>query len=325
MAQIASKGPYTRGLRDLGDGCYAWLQPDGSWGWSNAGLVVDSGESLLVDTLFDLKLTGEMLEAMRRAEPKAAARIGTLVNTHSNGDHTFGNQLVQGAEIISSNACAEEMRHDNGAQRLAEMKRAATSASEAGAFLSEIFAPFDFNGIDVAMPTFTFEHELVRKVGNKTVRLIEVGPAHTRGDVLAYVPEDRVIFTGDMLFINGHPIIWAGPVGNWIKACQMMMDLELETVVPGHGPITDKRGVAAVKGYLEYIAREARRRFDAGMPVFEAAQDISMADYSSWGDGERIVINVATLYREFSGGQPVTDIRADLFGMMAKLRKDRRN
>jgi len=217
------------------------------------------------------------------------------------------------------------MKHDNGAQRLAEMKKAATSTSEAGAFLAEIFAPFDFNGIEVAMPTLTFEHELRRKVGNKTVHLIEVGPAHTRGDVLAYVPEDHVIFTGDMLFINGHPIIWAGPVGNWIKACQMMLELELETVVPGHGPITGKRGVAAVKEYLEYIAAEARRRFDAGMSVFDAAQDISMSDYSSWGDGERIVINVATLYREFAGGQPVTDIRADLFGMMAKFRNSSRH
>ncbi len=209
MAEIPSKGPYTKGLHDFGNGCYAYLQPDGSWGWSNAGLVVDSGESLLVDTLFDLKLTREMLDAMRRAEPKAAARIGTLVNTHSNGDHTFGNQLVDGAEIVASKACAEEMVHDNGAQRLAEMKRSATSTSEAGAFLAEIFAPFDFEGIDVTMPTLTFEGELTRKVGNKQVRLIEVGPAHTRGDVLAYVPQDRVIFTGDMLFINGHPIIWA--------------------------------------------------------------------------------------------------------------------
>ncbi|HKV53571.1 MAG TPA: MBL fold metallo-hydrolase [Candidatus Binataceae bacterium] len=324
MAQIASKGPYTKGLHDLGNGCYAYLQPDGSWGWSNAGLVVDSGESLLVDTLFDLKLTRQMLDSMRHAEPKATARIGALVNTHSNGDHTFGNQLVPGAEIIASKACAEEMQQDNGAQRLAEMKKAATAGSEAGAFLAEIFAPFDFEGIDVAMPTRTFEGELTHKVGNKTVRLIEVGPAHTRGDVLAYVPEDRVMFTGDMLFINGHPIIWAGPVGNWIKACQLMMDLDVDTIVPGHGPVTDKRGAAAVKEYLEYITREARRRFDAGMPAFEAAQDIAMSDYSSWGDGERIVINVATLYREFAGGKPSTEIRADLFGMMAKLRNSRR-
>jgi len=321
---IASKGPYTKGLHDLGNGTYAYLQPDGSWGWSNAGLVTDSGESLLVDTLFDLKLTREMLDAMRRAEPKAAARIGTLVNTHSNGDHTFGNQLAAGAEIIASKACAEEMEHDNGAQRLVEIKRAAINGGEAGAFLNEIFAPFDFNGIEVSMPTLTFEGELTRRVGNKTVRLIEVGPAHTRGDVLAYVPEDRTIFTGDMLFINGHPIIWAGPVGNWIKACQLMLDLDVETVVPGHGPVTDKKGVSAVKGYLEYIAAEARRRFDAGMPMFEAARDISLSDYSSWGDAERIVINVATLYREFSGGKPATEIRADMFGMMAQLRNSRR-
>src|SRR5262249_37544525 len=189
-------------------------------------------------------------------------------------------------------------------------------------FLAEIFAPFDFNGIDVTMPTRTFEHELVRHVGNKTVRLIQVGPAHTRGDVLAYVPQDRVMFTGDMLFINGHPIIWAGPVGNWIKACQLMLDLDVEAIVPGHGPITDKTGVRAVKSYLEYITQEARRRFDAGMGVYEAAQDISLADYESWGDAERIVINVAALYREFSGGK--SQHEGNLFELMAKLRASQR-
>ena len=77
---------YRKGLHDLGTGCFAWLQPDGSWGWSNAGLVADGDASLLVDTLFDLRLTREMLDAMRDAVP-AAARIGTLVNTHANGDH----------------------------------------------------------------------------------------------------------------------------------------------------------------------------------------------------------------------------------------------
>ena len=79
--------------------------------------------------------------------------------------------------------------------------------------MAEIFAQFDFEGVGyVPAPTLTFEGQFERRVGDKTVRLIQVGPAHTRGDVLAYVPEDRVMFTGDMLFINGHPIIWAGPV-----------------------------------------------------------------------------------------------------------------
>ena len=77
-------------------GVYAWLAPDGSWGWSNAGLVADGERSLLVDTLFDLPLTREMLAAMRRAEPRAAAASTLLVNTHANGDHCYGNQLVAG-------------------------------------------------------------------------------------------------------------------------------------------------------------------------------------------------------------------------------------
>ncbi len=324
MSASANKWNYSKGLHDLGDGCYAYLQPDGSWGWSNAGLIVDGGESLLVDTLFDLKLTREMLDTMRRAEPRAAAKIGTLVNTHSNGDHCFGNELVTGAEIIASKACAEEMRHDGGAKRLADFKRNASAMGESGAFFAEIFAPFDFDGINVTMPTLTFEHELTRKLGSKTVRLINVGPAHTAGDVLAYVPADRVIYTGDILFINGHPIIWAGPVQNWINACQLMMNLDVETIVPGHGPLTDKKGVAALKGYLEYIAREARKRYDAGMSIAEAARDISLSDYDSWGDGERIAVNVASLYREFSGGKTSANT-AELFGLMAELRHSRRH
>jgi len=323
MNPITSKWAFRKGLQDVGNGCYAYLQPDGSWGWSNAGLVVDSGESLLVDTLFDLKLTREMLDTMKRAEPKAVSQIGTLVNTHSNGDHCFGNELVTGAEIIASKACDEEMRNDGGAARLADMKRSTAAMGDTGEYFAKIFAPFDFEGINVAMPTRTFEGELECRVGDKIVRLIEVGPAHTRGDVLAYVPENRTIFTGDILFINGHPIIWAGPIGNWIKACNLMLDLDVETVVPGHGPITDKKGVAAMKGYFEYIETEARRRYDAGMSIMEAAQDISMADYSSWGDAERIVVNVGSLYREFSGGKTTTGV-AELFGMMAQLEKNRR-
>jgi len=315
-----SKWNYSKGLHDLGNRCYAYLQPDGGWGWSNAGLVADGGESLLVDTLFDLKLTREMLDAMRRAEP---ARIGTLVNTHSNGDHCFGNELVNGAEIIAAKACAEEMTRDGGAGRLADMKRNASSIGEAGKFFAEIFAPFDFESINVAMPTRTFERRLDVRVGSKTVRLLEVGPAHTRGDVLAQAVEDRVMYTGDILFIEGHPIIWAGQVRNWIAACQLIIDSDVDVIVPGHGPITDKKGVAALKGYFEYIEREARRRYDAGMTMMEAARDIPLADYSSWGDAERIVVNVASMYREFSTGKVETNI-VEMFTMMAQLRRDRR-
>src|ERR1043165_5686732 len=103
-----AKWQYSKGLHDIGNGLYAYLQPDGSWGWSNAGLIVDGDQTLLVDTLFDLKLTAEMLSTMRAAVP-AAKRIPPWVNTHHNGDHVYGNQLVADAEIIASKTCAEEM------------------------------------------------------------------------------------------------------------------------------------------------------------------------------------------------------------------------
>src|SRR5690349_506532 len=99
--------PYTRGLHELGAGCYAYLQPDGGWGWSNAGLIVGDGASLLVDTLFDLRLTTAMLDDM--APVRAGAPITTVVNTHANGDHCYGNQLVAGAAIVASTATAREM------------------------------------------------------------------------------------------------------------------------------------------------------------------------------------------------------------------------
>ena len=150
--------------------------------------------------------------------------------------------------------------------------------------------------------------------------LKQVGPCHTTGDILAFVPDDKLMFTGDILFIEGHPILWVGPVSNWIAACDYMLDLPVDVVVPGHGPITDKRGVQAMRDYLVYVRDEAKARFDAGLGVYDAAMDISLADFDSWGDAERIVVNVATLYREFGS----TERAGNPFELMARIRKARR-
>lgn len=313
--------PYEHGLTDLGTGSWAWLQPDGSWGWSNAGLVTDAESNLLVDTLFDLDLTAAMLDAMRASIP-SARRIERLVNTHANGDHCNGNELVAGAEIIASAACAEEMAHENPAA-MAAMKRQAAELGELGDYFLHCFGAFDFEGITQTAPTRTFEDRFELAVGDKTVRLYQVGPAHTRGDTLVHVPADRLVYTGDILFIEGHPIMWAGPVANWIDACERILVLNPEQVVPGHGPITDVRGVRAVRDYLRYIHQEALARFEAGMSASEAARDINLADYDSWGDAERIAVNVATLYREFSGDDRAPNV-PELFGLMTELWKERR-
>jgi len=314
------KYTYTKGLHDLGNGAYAWLQPDGGWGWSNAGLIVDGGEALLVDTLFDVPLTRDMLGAMRAATP-AAETIDILVNTHHNGDHCYGNECCEGAEIIAHKLAAEAMVKEPPAM-LAGFLDMAPELGDLGDFLTQCFGSFDFKNVTQTLPGTLFETELTRQVGSKTVHLKHVGPAHTPGDILAYVPQDRTVFTGDILFIEGHPIMWEGPVANWIAACDYILAMDVETIVPGHGPITDKRGVRAVRDYLVYVAAEAKKRFDAGLSSFDAAMDINMSDYDSWGDGERIAINVATLYHEFGATDAPRDA-ATLFEQMAAIKKSR--
>lgn len=313
--------PYSKGLHDIGRGHYVYLQPDGAWGLSNAGLVTDAGQSLLVDTLFDLRLTSEMLAAMRRATP-AADTIGVLVNSHANGDHTFGNQLVEGARIIASRRCAEEMT-DAGPQGLAELLHQARSGElgHAGAYVEQIFGRFDFAGVDrYVLPTEIFSGSLELLVGSKSVRLTEVGPAHTGGDIIVHVPADNVVYAADILFIDAHPIVWSGPVENWIRAIDLILSLKPEVIVPGHGPIPTYEQVIALKGYWEWLLRECKSRFEANLPAFEAAHELARGPYPGWGEGERLIINVETIYRQLSGLAAEQTSRADRFRKLAEFK-----
>jgi glyoxylase-like metal-dependent hydrolase (beta-lactamase superfamily II) len=311
---------FTQGVHDIGNGVYGYVQPDGTWGWSNAGLIVSDGEALLVDTLMSVPLTREMLDQFRRVP--GGDRIGRLVNTHANPDHFFGNGLLADAEIIGTNVTKREMAGFNP-RMLASLKDNYPQMGDAGEFLFETMGrKFDFSGVDeLTLPNRTFDGRLDITVGSKAIELVDLGPAHTESDTIVWVSGDRTVFTGDLLFNEGHPIMWAGPVENWIAACRYIIDLDPEVVVPGHGPITDVTAVRNMQGYFEYVREEARRRYEAGMTFDEAARDINMAEYRGWSDPERIVANVFSLYKqwgaEFTAGQ-----QRDLFGAMGRYRKE---
>ena len=319
---------FTRGLHEIGDGLFAWLQPDGGWGWSNAGLIVEGrpgdGAAALVDTLFDTQLTAEMLAGMERATGFGAATIGQVVNTHANGDHTHGNHLLEKADIIASEASAREMEAFSPAL-LAQLKAAGAAGQMgvAGRYFAEVFAPFDFAGVQERAPTRTFCGQTQLDVGGRAVDLIEVGPAHTAGDVLVHVPQAKAVFTGDILFIEGTPIMWAGPVSNWIAACDRIIAMDVDVIVPGHGPLTDKAGVREVADYLAYIDHEARARHAAGLSAEDAVRDIGLGRYAKWKDAERIAVNVDTLYREYNN-DPTPPDAIRLFGLMGQIYYDRR-
>ncbi len=306
-------------LIEVGSGCLAYLQGDGGWGWSNAGLVVGDGASLLVDTLFDLRLTRAMLDAM--ADHTRTAPIGTVVNTHANGDHCYGNQLVDDAQIIASSKAAAEM----GEVPPTLLAALNNDDGAAGELFRSFFGDFEFDGIELRVPDRTFDGRLDVEVGGRLVELIEVGPAHTAGDTIAVVADAGVVYTGDILFIGGTPIVWAGPLSNWIAACDLMVGMDVDTVVPGHGPVTDKTGVTAVRDYLSLVEREATARHDAGMDAFDAARDIaavvgSSEDFSALGEFGRIAVNVETVYRHLDPTHQTPDI-VEQFRRMAELER----
>ena len=153
-----------------------------------------------------------------------------------------------------------------------------------------------------------------------SIRLIDLGPAHTRSDTIVFVPGDRTVFTGDILFSAASPIMWAGPLQNWIDACDYLLELDVETLVPGHGPITDKAGVHAQKRYFEHLREQTRQRYQAGLGWEEAASDIPLREFADWPDAERIVANVYALYREFGADLPEGSA-PELFAAMGRWRK----
>lgn len=295
-------------LREVGDGLYAYLQRDGGWGWSNAGLVVEGDSTLLVDTLFDLHLTQRMLTAMRRAVP-AAARIDTLVNTHANGDHCYGNALLAGARMLASEDTAAEMS-DLPPAAMAALLEQAPHMGRLGEFFLRCFGGFRFEGIEPVQPGETFSGELDLRVGDRDVRLIEVGPAHTRGDTMAWLPGERVLFTGDILFNGAHPIAWAGPVSNWMAACDRIESLAPESIVPGHGPLASLRDVRELRAYLSYLYEQARAAHADGLTALDTARRIELDRWADWGERERLVVNIATIFGELSGEGPPNPLEA---------------
>lgn len=312
---------YTRGVHEITENVYAYLQPDGSWGRSNAGLIRSANTSLLVDTFFDAPLTRELLAALRPLTDETPIEIA--VNTHGDGDHWFGNyELPADADIVSAESALEEM------QAITPQVLAGLTESELPepmrAFVRRVFGAFSFAQSNARLPSQTFSGTLRLTVGDTVVELIEVGPAHTAGDLLVHVPAARTVFTGDILFIGGTPIAWDGPVSNWIAACDRVLELNPEHIVPGHGSLTDIDGVRKVRRYLTWVWDEARQRFDAGMDPRVAAADIDLGEFASWLAPERIVVNVDRLYHEFDPERPVAD-KVAMFDAMAHYDQRRRD
>jgi len=326
---------YEPGLHELADGVHAWIQPNGAWGESNAGLVVGDGASALVDTLWDQRLTRAMLAAM--APHIAAAPIALAVNTHSDGDHWWGNaELPAAAEIVTSAASLDAMRREEPPHGLARMRRLSAALSRMpgtagaiGRYVGPMLAPFDVDGVTLRFPGRSFGGRTTEQVGGRTLELIEVGPAHTAGDLVVHLPGSGVAFGADVLFFGVTPAMWAGPVANWIAALDLLDGLDADRFVPGHGPVGGRAEIAALRDYWTWLSDGIARHHEAGRSAMQAARALirepAFRQFRDWGEAERIVINATTIHRHLAGKGPVPTTppaRARLFAHVAAIQRE---
>ncbi|MFJ9646098.1 MBL fold metallo-hydrolase [Streptomyces sp. NPDC004244] len=284
----------------IADGVYAYVQGDGGWCLNNAGLVTGgNGQSLLVDTA----ATERRARALRAEVLRIAGRPPrTLVNTHFHGDHTFGNHLFPEAVVIAH----EETR---------------AMMDLAGFHLTGLWPDVCWGDLEIALPDVTYRDTLTLHVGGVRVELLHLGPAaHTTNDTAVWLPEQRVLFAGDLLMSGAAPFCLMGSVSGSLAAMERLRSLGAETVVPGHGPVGGPELIDANEAYFRWIAALAERGAAAGLTPLELAAEAGEGPLPGLLDAERLVPNLHRAYAELAGaapGQPL-DVAA-LFREMAEF------
>ncbi len=283
-------------IKEIAKDIYACMQVDNGFGWSNSGFV-NHGGGLVVDTFWDLPRTRKMMELYGNIG-KMPPRY--LVNTHHNGDHTWGNQLFKDSEIIAHTLCAESMKKDVTPEILQAFITAPELPPEMKWFIDDI-KTFDYSEVEVTLPTRLIDDRLDLDLDGISCHIIYVGPAHTPSDLIVYLPETGVVFGGDVLWCNCTPLGWEGSFEKWIGAINYVLSLEPEVIVPGHGPICGIKETKDLRDYFELVYTGSKDSYDKGLSPIEAAKCLDLGHYEKWTEPERLVFNVNRAYREFNG------------------------
>lgn len=311
MAAIAtlSSGAarFEGGLREVAPHTWAWLQPNGGLGESNAGLIAGDGASLLVDTLWDERLTRRMLDAA--APLLADAPLRRAFVTHPDGDHWWGNAaLPRDVEIVATAACDRAMRAEapprvlNGMTATAgALRRVPGRVGAVARYGHAQFEPFAWREVRLRHADATVDGGATLDVGGRAVRVLDLGPTHSPADAVVHVPDAGVVFAGDLLFIGVAPIMWHGPVETWLAALDALLALDADVYVPGHGPPCTRDEIEELAAYWRWLRDGAREQRSAGRPAGEAARTLLRSPehkrFGDWLNPERILVNVATTYR----------------------------
>lgn len=297
-------------MHHVSDHCFAVINEKNRVCDANSGLI-NLGGGVVIDTQSDLAHARQMIEMFGKVWPAMPQRV---INTHEDADHVWGNQLFTDAEIIAHRSVPERMK------QVAEPKESQKLLHGVGRFLTrlvlktlhpgleaaggQLLEDYNFDGIELVLPTTLFDARYELNLDGKQVHLIYVGPCHQVGDTIIHLPEERVVFAGDVLFRQCTPMGWTGSYEKWFKCLDLLIELDPEVIVPGHGPLCGIEGAMEMKAYLQYVRDESRKCFDAGLSSLEAAKKIEFGPYAEWRAPARLYMNVERAYREFRNEPP---------------------
>ncbi len=286
-------------VQEVSPGVYAYIQLDGTWGLNNTGFITGRDAVSVVDTCFTEARTRAFLRAIGGV---TELPIRTLVNTHHHGDHTHGNYLLPGASIVGHELCRQTVI-DTGIHTL-----------------RLLFPNVVWGSLELAPPFITFKERLDLFVDRLKLELLYMGPAHTTNDVVVWLPERRVLFTGDLVFNGGTPFVAMGSISGSLTALERLRELDAETIVPGHGPVCGPGVMDGIEAYLRFVQDTAGEAFRSGLPPLEAARQTDLGPFAGWHDSERIAGNLHRAYSELRDEPPGTALDfASIAGDMIAL------
>lgn len=228
---------------ELAQGVYAFLPAQ--FGSSNAGFAVGRRETLVIDTRMAPLLAEELRSAIVAITD---APVRTVVNTHFHGDHVFGNQVfAESAQFISHQLAREELL-ELGDRCIDEFMDHYNIEAR---YPADVVA--DIRGAKILPADITFDSSMTYRVDDMVVQLEYVGPAHSRGDIVAYLPQEKVLFAADLIFNEIHPFWLDGYIHGTLAALRRLLAWDIDVLVPGHGPITDGAAVQRMLDYFETV------------------------------------------------------------------------
>ena len=297
-------------MKQVSDNCFAVLNEKNRVCDANSGLINLAG-GVVIDTQSDLAHARQMIELFSKVWPAMPQRV---VNTHEDADHVWGNQLFEGAEIIAHRSVPGRMKQVAEPEEMQKLLHGVANGSTRQALQAihpgivaagqQLLEDYNFDGIKLVLPTTLFDARYELNLDGTEVHLIYVGPCHQVGDTIIHVPKERVVFAGDVLFRQCTPMGWTGSYEKWFHCLDLMIQLDPEVIVPGHGPLCGIEGAMEMKAYLQYVRDESKTWFDNGLPSLEATKRIEFGPYGEWATPARLYMNVERAYREFRNDPP---------------------